>query len=182
MFNSIYHEVEHSLQYMMIGDKTITDKYKIAVSIMDEKIPKNINGELRNIIGDNFSFAQSVSTVYYFYYPLEMDANINGLYGELIENGLNLHETNYWINKAEAEKEFNKLAEFGENEELNEIYKLFGFNNLNQFTKYVNKQQNYLKHKEMKVMQRARNKLSLQESIRFTSRHSRPPYIKGVTF
>lgn len=182
MFNNIYHEVEHSLQYLMIGDKTISFKYKIATSIMDEQIPNFIKGNLRNIISDNFSFAQSVSIVYYFYYPLEMDANINGLYGELIENGLNLNETNYWVNKTEAENEFDKLIKFGENAELIEIYKLFGFNNLAQFTKYINKQQNYLKHKEMKVMQRATNKLNMQESIRFTSRHSKPPYIKGITF
>ena len=178
MFNNIYHEVEHSLQYIMIGDNTISDKYNIAVAIMNEQIPKTIKGNLRNVIIDNFSFTQLLSIVYYFYYPLELDANINGLYGELVENGLNLYETNYWVNKSKAENEFNKLIELGENEELNEIYKLFGFSNLNKFVKYVNKQQNYLKHKEMKVMQRAKNKLNLQESVRFTSWHSKPPYLK----
>lgn len=182
MFDNVYHEVEHSLQYMKIGDNTTKETYNLALMLMNGQIPNNVQGKIRNAIYNNINVTNLIATVYYFYYPLELDANINGLYGELVENGLNLHETNYWVNKTEAEKNVNDVLNYGENNEIKLIYKLFGFRNLNKFAKYIATQQNYLKHKEMKVMQRATNKLNLKESITFTSWHSRPPYIKGNTF
>lgn len=177
MFNNIYHEVEHSLQYMMNGNKTSVNAYNLALELMNGTVPNNIKGDARYALESDLNASFSFAAIYYYYYPLELDANINGLYGELLENGLNIEKTNYWVNKKRIQFLLKELYINSNNNNLNIISKIFGFRNIVQFGKYVKKQQSYLKRKEMKVMQRAKNRLDLNESITFTSWHSMPPFI-----
>jgi hypothetical protein len=107
-----------------------------------------------------------IAWILYYYDKLEIDANINSLYGELMtDKSITLDSTNFNQNNAEIIKEFNDIIQYLGDEELHDVLKYFNFNE-RQFMKYITKQQKYIKEKTRKVVQRAIDKRkSLVENI-----------------
>lgn len=154
--NLIYHECEHSFQYFMSNETLIpNDNYMKVKNIIQGKDQYH-----------NTELYVKIAWILYYYDKLEIDANINSLYGELMtDKSITLDSTNFNQNNAEIIKEFNDIIQYLGDEELHDVLKYFNFNE-RQFVKYITKQQKYIKEKTRKVVQRAIDKRkSLVENI-----------------
>lgn len=155
--NLIYHECEHALQYFMSGGTVKTnDSYIKAKNIIQGK--------------DNFHSSKhynDVAWLIYYYQKSEIDANINGLYGEMMtDKSIEFKNTNFNQTNIELNGIFDNFIKNIENDDLNNVLQYFGFNK-KKFVNYILKQQKYLSVKTKRVLWLVRNKkMSINEGIK----------------
>lgn len=153
----MYHECEHSFQFEMSG-KVLepTNAYVKAKNIIQGKDVLH-NSEMFN----------DVAWLVYYYNKLEMDANINSLYGEMMTDELiEYDDTNFNRDNLDIRTIFNKVIPNIDKEEVQDAIRYFEFTP-SRFVKYVIKQMQYLNNKVKRVLWLARNRRqSIRENIR----------------
>ena len=154
----ISHELEHFYQFFKSEKELATITYKKASDIVLNK----------DIIHTNEMY-KAVANIIYFLNKNEIDANIQGLFNELIANKdyaksisaneLLKHSTLYNeyenIHKANVKKFMDNVN----NENTQKILNYFGFN-INSFIKYIRSNEAYLNSKIRKAIQMTYNKIN----------------------
>ena len=153
----LYHECEHSLQ-TYLSNKSIK--------------PNNSYIKAKNIILNNDIRHKSemfikVAWLLYYYSKLEIDGNVNGLYGEMMtDHSIDYEHTNFHRSDIEINEYFEEIIGMIENDELDGVLQYFGYTS-NSFVKYIIRQKKYLKTKVMRVLTLANNKRkSISENLK----------------
>ena len=147
LYNTLYHEAEHTLQFLKKngGLYNSLSSYNKAVKIL------NGNDEVHS--SEEYVM---IANLLYFYNKLEIEANVNGLYGELINNGCKLNETNFSVNLNGARNVFKKFIEKYDDSVFSETMKYFGIT-YGKLLSFIKRQEDYLKYRVRKVYQKAWN-------------------------
>jgi len=153
----LYHECEHSLQ-TYLSNKPIK--------------PNNSYIKAKNIILNNDTHHKSemfikVAWLLYYYSKLEIDGNVNGLYGEMMtDHSIDYEHTNFHRSDIEINEYFEEIIGMIGNDELDGVFQYFGYTS-NSFVKYIIRQKKYLKIKVMRVLTLASNKRkSISENLK----------------
>jgi len=153
----LYHECEHSLQ-TYLSNKSIK--------------PNNSYIKAKNIILNNDIHHKSemfikVAWLLYYYSKLEIDGNVNGLYGEMMtDHSIDYEHTNFHRSDIEINEYFEEIIGMIGNNELDGVFQYFGYTS-NSFVKYIIRQKKYLKIKVMRVLTLASNKRkSISENLK----------------
>lgn len=153
----LYHECEHSLQ-TYLSNKSIkpNDSYIKAKNII-----------LNNDIRHKSEMFIKVAWLLYYYNKLEIDGNVNGLYGEMMtDHSIDYEHTNFHRSEIEINEYFEEIIGMIENDELDGVFQYFGYTS-NSFVKYIIRQKKYLKTKVMRVLTLASNKRkSISENLK----------------
>ena len=147
MYNTLFHECEHAFQFLKRNKELYNTKssYKKAVKI--------VNGE------DNVHNSEEyviVANILYFFNKIEIDAEVNGLYGELINNGCIIGETNFNEQLKAYKAEVKKLISNYSSDKYNDALRYFNVT-YGKLISFVRRQNEYLSHKIRKVYQKAWN-------------------------
>ena len=153
----LYHECEHSLQ-TYLSNKSIK--------------PNNSYIKAKNIILNNDIHHKSemfikAAWLLYYYSKLEIDGNVNGLYGEMMtDHSIDYEHTNFHRSDIEINEYFEEIIGMIGNDELDDVLQYFGYTS-NSFVKYIIRQKKYLKIKVMRVLTLASNKRkSISENLK----------------
>lgn len=147
LYNTLYHEAEHSYQFLRNGKElhSVLSAYEKAVRILDGRDKEHNSNEF-----------MMVSNLLYYYNKTEIEANINGLYGELIENGCKINETNFKVNLDLYENVFNEFVASYEDGKFKKVFSFFNIT-YNKLISFVKRQSEYITYRVRKVYQKALN-------------------------
>lgn len=155
--NIMYHECEHAFQFEISGE------------ILE---PTNSYIKAKNIVKGtdvhhNSNTYNEIAWLVYYYNKLEMDANVNSLYGEMMtDNSIEYENTNFYVENVDIANTFNEIIDNIDEEETQNVIAYFGFTP-NKFVKYIVNQKKYLVDKVKRVLWLVRNKrLSIKENVK----------------
>lgn len=145
LHNVIYHESEHAYQFLrnrkeLHGSMSV---YHKAVNI--------ISGNDGEHTSDEFL---TVARLLYYFNKVEVEANVNGLYGELVNNGCKLFETNFKLNFDMHLELFNEFVKNYTKEKYSIVFSYFGIT-YKKFVTFVLRQEKYIIYRIRKVYQKA---------------------------
>ena len=145
LYSTIYHEAEHAFQFLRKGGRlyNTTSSYNKAINVLNGKDVQHSSDEY-----------VMVANLLYFYNKLEIEGNMNGLYGELIENGCNLNETNFKVNLDLYRNVFKDFINKYEKDIFDETLKYFGIT-YGKLISFVERQEEYITYRTRKIYQKA---------------------------
>ena len=147
LYNTLFHESEHAYQFLRNNKElhSVESAYNKAVKVLEN--------------GNNEYFSDELVTIarlLYYFSKTEIEANINGLYGELVHNGCKLSETNFKVNFDLHIDLFKKFVETYNKNDFSEAFLYFN-TTYNKLFRFVKKQEKYIIYRVRKVYQKAFN-------------------------
>lgn len=147
LYNTLFHESEHAYQFLRNNKElhSVESAYNKAVKVLENNNNERYSDEL-----------VMIARLLYYFNKAEVEANVNGLYGELVHNGCKLNETNFKINFDLHIDLFKKFVETYNKNGFSEAFLYFN-TNYNKLFHFVKKQEKYIIYRVRKVYQKAFN-------------------------
>ena len=149
LYNTLYHESEHVYQFLRNGKglHTTLSAYNKAVRIIDGRDTEHNSEEYK-----------IVANLIYYFNKTEIEANVNGLYGELIHNGCDINETNFKVNFDAYKDILKDLINSYDDERFSNVFSYFN-TTYGKLISFVKRQEEYIMYRTRKVYQKAWNDL-----------------------
>jgi len=147
LYNTLFHESEHAYQFLRNNKElhSAESAYNKAVKVLE-----NNNNECYS---DKLVM---IARLLYYFNKTEVEANVNGLYGELVHNGCSLNDTNFKANFDLHIDLFKKFVETYNKNDFSEAFLYFN-TNYNKLFRFIKKQEKYIIYRVRKVYQKAFN-------------------------
>lgn len=147
LYNTLFHESEHAYQFLRNNKElhSVESAYNKAVKVLENKNNEFYSDKL-----------VMIARLLYYFNKAEVEANVNGLYGELVHNGCKLSETNFKVNFDLHIDLFKKFVETYNKNDFSEAFLYFN-TNYNKLFRFVKKQEKYIIYRVRKVYQKAFN-------------------------
>lgn len=137
----LFHEAEHAYQYCRSYGQILNN------NVVYNKAKQIILG--KDMHHTDFEY-QIVADLLYYFDKREIDANVNGLYGELKLDG-NYKETMFRVTNDYYNNLFDKFIIYSSNIDFSTVLSYFGFS-MTKFMNYIKAQQKYVESKIRKIM------------------------------
>jgi len=150
LYNTLYHESEHVYQFLRNGRglHNSLSAYNKAVRIIDGRDQEHSSEEYK-----------MVANLIYYFNKTEIEANVNGLYGELIHNGCDINETNFKTNFDAYRGILKDLINSYDDGKFLNIFSYFN-TSYGKLISFVKRQEEYIMYRTRKVYQKAWNDLN----------------------